>query len=475
MCGIDGETFGVAASVRALHQEECLAKSVRGSSSLTRAGVHVMDWLAFAGAGVLAFVLRFDIGQEHFSEAYALLTVGAAFGMLLSSSLVYRNWRGGRLRAMFGRVTLSWLVTWAGIMTWLVLTKTSADYSRLWLTGWAGGSLLLTWLTRLVAFGVMSWLRGLGVNHVRVLLVGTGETVLTMQQRAAASVWTGYDIAGVVAAEDEQKLSFAIRQLDPDEVWLCQSPGDVASIQKVLEALRFSTANIRLIPDMGTLKLMNYGMSVVLGVPMLDISYSPMSGGNLVAKWLEDKILGLLILLLILPVMACIAVAIKLTSPGPVIFRQKRHGWNGETINVYKFRSMYMHQEATGGVSQAKKGDSRITPLGRVLRSTSLDELPQFLNVLQGSMSIVGPRPHAVQHNLEYREHIPRYMLRHKVKPGITGWAQVNGLRGETDTLDKMEARVQADIYYIENWSVWLDIKIIFLTLFKGFVGKNVY
>lgn len=377
---------------------------------------------------------------------------------------------------MLGRVGLSWLVTWGIIMTWLVLTQTATDYSRLWLAWWAGASLLLSWFARVAVYFMLSGLRSMGVNHKRVLLVGAGGAVASIRRRVKSSAWTGYDVVGVASATNDKALDYAINTLSPDEVWICQPPGDMKAIQRVLHALRHSTANIRLVPDMGMLQLMNHGMTVVLGLPMLDISSSPMTGFALVLKWLEDKLVGLLILVLISPVLVAIAVAVRLTSPGPALFKQKRHGWNGETINVFKFRSMYVHQEdATVSVTQATKGDPRITPLGRFLRSTSLDELPQFLNVLQGNMSIVGPRPHAVAHNLEYREHIPRYMLRHKVKPGITGWAQVNGLRGETDTLEKMEARVQADLFYIENWSLWLDFKIIVLTVFKGFVGKNAY
>ena len=154
---------------------------------------------------------------------------------------------------------------------------------------------------------------------------------------------------------------------------------------------------------------------------------------------------------------------------------QRRHGWNGEMIEFYKFRSMVMHEEGHGQVTQATKGNGRITPFGRFLRGTSLDELPQFLNALQGNMSIVGHRPHALAHNEQYKELIPRYMLRHKVKPGITGWAQISGFRGETDTLDKMQHRIAHDLFYIENWSVWLDLKIILMTACKGFVSKNAY
>jgi putative colanic acid biosynthesis UDP-glucose lipid carrier transferase len=170
-----------------------------------------------------------------------------------------------------------------------------------------------------------------------------------------------------------------------------------------------------------------------------------------------------------------IAIGVKLTAPGPVLFKQLRHGWDGKPVKVYKFRTMVVHSEEGGQVTQACKGDSRITPFGAFLRRTSLDELPQFFNVLQGRMSIVGPRPHAIAHNEEYKDQIDEYMLRHKVKPGITGWAQVNGWRGETDTLEKMQKRVEYDLYYIDHWSLWFDLKIIFITLFKGFVGKNAY
>ncbi|MCW8886176.1 MAG: exopolysaccharide biosynthesis polyprenyl glycosylphosphotransferase, partial [Motiliproteus sp.] len=177
---------------------------------------------------------------------------------------------------------------------------------------------------------------------------------------------------------------------------------------------------------------------------------------------------------LISPLLLVIYLAIRSTSKGPAIFKQRRYGISGEEIKVYKFRSMTVQDDGVE-VKQASKGDFRITPIGAFLRRTSLDELPQFFNVLQGRMSIVGPRPHAVAHNEQYRTLIGGYMKRHLVKPGITGWAQVNGWRGETDTLNKMEKRVEYDLYYIENWSLWFDLKIILLTVFKGFVHKNAY
>jgi putative colanic acid biosynthesis UDP-glucose lipid carrier transferase len=199
-----------------------------------------------------------------------------------------------------------------------------------------------------------------------------------------------------------------------------------------------------------------------------------MFGFNDVLKRLFDIVFSLCVLTVISLPMLAIAAAVKLTSPGPVIFKQYRYGLDGRKIQVWKFRSMTTLDNGDK-VVQAKKGDARITPVGAFIRKTSLDELPQFINVLQGRMSVVGPRPHAVAHNEEYRKLIPYYMLRHKMKPGITGWAQINGFRGETDTLDKMEGRVDYDLDYIRNWSIWMDIKIVFLTVFKGFTGSNVH
>ena len=206
----------------------------------------------------------------------------------------------------------------------------------------------------------------------------------------------------------------------------------------------------------------------------VSILSSPFDDGGAIIKRAEDLILGTIITILISTLMLIIALGIKLTSRGPIIFKQDRYGLSGQKITVYKFRSMRVMENADV-VIQATKQDPRVTRFGSFLRRKSLDELPQFINVLQGRMSIVGPRPHAVAHNEEFRRIVDNYMIRHKVKPGITGLAQVNGYRGEVDTLDKMEKRVQYDIDYIQNWSLWLDIKIIFKTMTKGFSGENAY
>ena len=210
------------------------------------------------------------------------------------------------------------------------------------------------------------------------------------------------------------------------------------------------------------------------GLPVISVYDTPLDSFDAIVKRLEDVVLSSIILCLIAIPMLFIAAAVKFTSKGPVIFKQRRYGINGEEIMVWKFRSMTTCDNGDV-VVQAKKGDARITKVGAFIRKTSLDELPQFINVLQGKMSIVGPRPHAVAHNELYRDQISGYMQRHLVKPGITGWAQVNGWRGETDTLEKMQRRIEFDLFYIRNWSVWLDLKIVFKTVFKGFIGGAVY
>ena len=235
-------------------------------------------------------------------------------------------------------------------------------------------------------------------------------------------------------------------------------------IRKMLDELQDTTASVYFLPDIYIFDLMQARFDNVGGMPVIAIRESPFTGFNSMVKRGSDIVLGLLIQIMLLPVMLVIAIAVKVTSKGPVIFRQRRYGLYGEEIIVYKFRSMTVSEDGDK-VVQATKNDQRVTRIGAFLRRSSLDELPQFINVLQGRMSIVGPRPHAVAHNEQYRKLIKGYMLRHKVKPGITGWAQVNGLRGETETLDKMEARIHFDLDYLRNWSLWLDLWIIMRTV----------
>ncbi len=245
-------------------------------------------------------------------------------------------------------------------------------------------------------------------------------------------------------------------------------------IKQILEELADTTVSVYFVPNLFVFSLLRSSWSNLQGIPVVSIYDTPFYGVDGAFKRIFDICFSFVALIFISWILVIIAIAIKISSPGPIIFKQRRFGLKGEEIVVWKFRSMSVSEDGKN-VQQAKKNDPRVTKLGAFLRRTSLDELPQFINVLQGRMSVVGPRPHAVSHNEFYRGQIRGYMLRHKVKPGITGLAQIKGFRGETDTLDKMENRVNCDLEYIRNWSLWLDSKIIFLTFFKGFVGKKAY
>jgi putative colanic acid biosynthesis UDP-glucose lipid carrier transferase len=258
------------------------------------------------------------------------------------------------------------------------------------------------------------------------------------------------------------------------EVYITLPLGSQPRIVELLEQVQGTTASVFFVPDVFGISIIQGRLQDMNGVPVVGICETPFTGTNELVKRVSDVVLATLILALTAPVMLAIAIGVKLGSPGPMLFKQRRNGLDGKEIAVYKFRSMTT-QDNGPTVAQATKGDPRITPLGAFLRRTSLDELPQFFNVLRGHMSVVGPRPHAVAHNEMYRELISAYMVRHKVKPGITGWAQINGMRGETETIDKMKARVEYDLEYLRNWSLGLDLQIIVRTVRVMFFDRNAY
>jgi putative colanic acid biosynthesis UDP-glucose lipid carrier transferase len=258
------------------------------------------------------------------------------------------------------------------------------------------------------------------------------------------------------------------------EVYITLPLGSQPRILELLESLQSTTASLYFVPDVFGISIIQGRLQDLNGVPVVGICETPFTGINELVKRVSDVVLATAILLFIAPALLAIAIGVKWSSPGPMIFAQRRNGLNGEDITVWKFRTMTT-QDNGAVVQQATRDDVRITPFGRFLRRTSMDELPQFFNVLQGSMSIVGPRPHAVAHNETYRRLIKAYMVRHKVKPGITGWAQVNGFRGETETLEKMQARVEYDLEYLRNWSLGLDLRIILRTIRLVFFDRNAY
>ncbi len=258
------------------------------------------------------------------------------------------------------------------------------------------------------------------------------------------------------------------------EVYITMPLGSQPRIVALLESLQGTTASIYFVPDVFGISIIQGRLQDVGGVPVVGICETPFTGMNDLAKRFTDLVLASLILALLAPLMLCLALGVRLTSRGPALFKQRRHGLGGEEITVYKFRTMRVMEDGAD-VQPATRGDPRVTAFGRLLRKTSLDELPQFINVLQGRMSIVGPRPHAIAQNAQYRQLIKAYMVRHKVRPGITGWAQVNGHRGETDTLDKMRARVEYDLEYLRNWSIGLDLQIIARTVKLVFGDRHAF
>ncbi|TMO28243.1 undecaprenyl-phosphate glucose phosphotransferase [Pseudoalteromonas sp. S4492] len=334
---------------------------------------------------------------------------------------------------------------------------------------------------------ILRALRSQGINTRSVVIAGAGTLGQQLANNIVANssfglVFGGYydDTAPnqkLVAAQtigNLEQLVADCKEGGIDRVYIVLPPQAYERRKWLVKELADSTASVYIVPDVFTYQLLHSRSDVIMGIPTISIYDSPLDGSNAIIKRIEDVVLSMLILIMISPILLGLAFAVKFTSKGPVFFKQNRYGIDGKPIKVWKFRSMNVMEDGAK-VTQATKNDSRFTPIGQFIRKTSLDELPQFINVLQGQMSIVGPRPHAVAHNEEYRKLVEGYMLRHKVKPGITGWAQINGWRGETDTLDKMEKRIEFDLEYIRNWSLFFDLKIVFLTIFKGFVNKNAY
>ncbi|CAN5569902.1 UDP-glucose--undecaprenyl-phosphate glucose-1-phosphate transferase [soil metagenome] len=467
---------------------DLLRQNESGLITMARA----IDTLTVVAMGALAYYLYAD---ETVLPAYyqsAVIMGGALTLIIFPLFDHYRSWRGRvwyeQLRAIVGAVVamMALLVVASAVL------KTTAWYSRIWFGSWALFSIIALFIIKRLFMAVLTKLRGRGWNRKNIAIYGAGELGQLVAERLNMAEWTGYRIVSFFD-DDAQSAnlkpslqSIPLKGLDEDlehfigendirELWIALPLRAEERVREILFAVRHSTVQIRFVPNIFNFKLLlGHSISDVAGIPVVDINSTPISGMNRVMKELEDRILAGIILLLISPIMLLIAIAIRLESKGNVLYKQERHGWDGKVIKVYKFRSMRV-SESSKEFKQATKGDPRVTKVGALIRRTSLDELPQFLNVLQGRMSIVGPRPHPVKLNDFYKDKVEFYFQRHKVKPGITGWAQINGFRGETDTLDKMERRIQLDLQYIQNWSVWLDLKIIFLTIFKGFVSGKAY
>jgi len=457
---------------------------------------HISSELVYRSADILIILFTLFLGSPYTNfyntEGYLVAGLSAVviFGLVGRFADIYTSWTGRPLRDEAIRITIAWLVTFLSLVFIAFVTKTSEQFSRVVLVAWLIATPLLLILSRFLLRQIFSYLRRLGVNHRSVAIVGMTQNGLNFAMDLENKPEFGYDVVGFYDDRKERihkevlnhyenlgdfnDLVVSARNGEWDQIYIALPVEARKRMLRLLEDLSDSATPVRLLPDYFTTNLLQSKFIEIADNPVLCIYDSPFSADHAFIKRIEDLFLGSIILTLISPIMLAIAAAVKFTSSGPVFFKQTRYGQKGEAIKVWKFRTMTVCEDGDD-VKQATRGDSRYTKIGGFLRKTSLDELPQFINVLQGTMSIVGPRPHAVSHNEQYRSIIPGYMLRHLIKPGITGWAQINGWRGETNTIYKMRKRVEFDLEYMREWSLWLDLKIIFLTIFRGFTDKNAY
>jgi putative colanic acid biosynthesis UDP-glucose lipid carrier transferase len=381
----------------------------------------------------------------------------------------------------------SWIVLLTILALCAFATNSMGYFDNQVLMWWAG----LTPVLQVAAIEIGRNVRRRRASSLRrgAVIVGAGPLGSKMAKALTAGPDRGIDVLGFFDDRQDDRLhheasprllgmlselSEYVRTHGVREVYITLPLGSQPRIVQLLEQIQGTTASLFFVPDVFGISIIQGRLQDMNGVPVVGICETPFTGTNELVKRVSDIVLSSLILILISPIFLAVAIGVKRSSPGPVIFKQRRNGLDGEEIIVYKFRSMRA-QDNGSVIKQATKEDPRITKFGAFIRRTSLDELPQFINVLQGRMSIVGPRPHAVAHNEEYRKLIKAYMVRHKVKPGITGWAQVNGLRGETDTIDKMKARVEYDLEYLRNWSLGLDLQIIVRTARLVVFDRNAY
>ncbi len=438
---------------------------------------------------VLSLFVSLLIFGQRITPAYLALAALAFLvaAQVVSDPVLEAPARSRLLSVLQHRIFAEWLLVSAGLLLIAFAFKVTELFSR---------RVILTWFALtpfavvaaqdiLRRYAVFSAIRGkISQSHI---IVGAGEAGVRLARKLQSNPHLGgfkgfFDdrhgdrlpelpqeqvLGGMADVVDYVRLNAV------SNIYICLPIRPDERILRLLEELKDTTASVYFVPDIFAFELMQAQLCNLDGIPLLAVCETPFSGMNGVLKRAADIVLSSIALLLLWPVMFAIGLGVKLSSPGPMLFRQRRYGLYGELIMVYKFRSMKVCED--GPIVQARRDDDRVTPFGRFLRKTSLDELPQLLNVFQGSMSMVGPRPHAVSHNEEYRKVIDGYMRRHKVRPGITGWAQVNGLRGETETVEKMQRRVEFDLEYLRNWSLRLDIAILVRTVLMVWRDRNAY
>ncbi|MDD5019729.1 MAG: undecaprenyl-phosphate glucose phosphotransferase [Candidatus Omnitrophica bacterium] len=457
--------------------------------------IRFTDVVLAAAAWLLSYMLRFWSGWFLPAEVpplrYYLLVlpfIAVVWPVVFDIFQMYTPKRNASLwQELFQIVKASFM----SILVLLSLSFFYRDhvYSRLVFVLFFFLSLGFIFLDRILLRKFLRFLRARGYNLKRVLIVGAGETGQKLAHKIADSNWTGFSLVGWIDDYLESGTMVCNREIigncamigeiieryNIEQVFIALPIRAYQRLTYLLKKLEQETVDVRIAPNIYQALTLNASIEDFDGMPIINLTESPIYGWNRVLKRLFDIFVSFLALVLLLPLMGILMILIKRSSPGPVFFKQKRYGIAGKEFYVYKFRSMVVTEQDIADKLQARREDSRITPVGRFLRRTSLDELPQLYNVLLGQMSIVGPRPHPLYLDEKHKLLLETYMWRYKVKPGITGWAQVNGWRGETDTLEKMKKRIEHDIYYIEHWSVWFDLKILWLTVWKGLLSNNAY
>jgi len=464
---------------------------------LVSESLRLYDVAAVALTGALAYVLYVFPGPSDFDNRYP----GSIILGSIVAAIMCHVFGAYQVESVFSRslgaqrAILAWLATFALFLAAAFALKFSDFYSRVWAVSWLMSAAGLMLVGRYVlSLATFRWAaQGRFAN--RTLIVGVGEQAarLAAYLRARGDVrtriagfvddkgaWSGIPrgFHGYPLIADVGRMMALIRQGACDEVIIALPWSDERRVKELTMLLATAPVRIRLAPDLAGFHFADRRVTECAGIPMLTLFDRPISGWSSAIKLIEDQLIALAALVFVAPLLLVIAVAIKLDSPGPVLFRQRRLGFNDQLIEIWKFRTMRVECADADAVRQTTRADPRVTRVGRFLRLSSLDELPQLFNVLRGDMSIVGPRPHAIATKAEgrlFQDVVDRYAARHRVKPGITGWAQVNGWRGETDTIDKIRRRVEFDLYYIDNWSVWLDLYIIFKTFVAVFRTDNAY
>ena len=428
------------------------------------------------------------LGSAVLPPNYWVALLGAALlgVVVFPETGLYRPKRGASLADDLRALTYGWSVVVALGISVAFLTKTSDSYSRVWVASSASAGLLVHATLRVALRLALRWLRRRGYNLRHVCIVGAGELAREVVTRLRHAPWTGlvvhalYDdepalagssIEGVPVCGPIAQLG---RDLDAggiDQVWIALPLRDEDQIRRVATELRGHSVQIRYVPDIFGFELLRHSFSEIAGMPVIGLSDTPIEGTARMLKAAEDYVLGAFLLLLASPLFVIVAFAILATSGAPVFYRQTRVTSNGRQFTMLKFRTMPVNAETQSGPVWSGPDTSRGTGLGRILRRYSLDELPQLINVLAGDMSLVGPRPERPELIAQFRKDVPGYMQKHLVKAGITGWAQVNDLRGSSD----LPKRIQYDLYYIDNWSLWFDLRILALTIMHIFRSRNAY